>query len=673
MEAFRRRVQSFLSPPENEKEKAPAAALKERRLANLHQVMALDNALKGGAGFGLARFGPPVAERVQALGKDEKRFWVNEEEVPPAMQADLGTRQRRSCIFNTVTQGSRLEINWRAHRPSLFQTVDQGSVGWVSRHWLYFKAGLRGGYQFDIHHRRHNDILNSYRSCGVWYIQLEYLVVGNFILGPWLSNSNWNLVCEAGREFFKSFTFDNQLFKMCYPWIAVDLNRGVEPAGFGTAEHAEELWAQLPYNPIFVNKGFAAKTSRWFSWSQKVSGMMPNLSVLLLVLLYISIHRGNISSTRDVPEFLVPAAKAPAPAGSSSSRPSPAAGSSSDLAPPSSSGAERLSVKQSNSEMERLRRSNPNTLMMVVHILSNRTTRRIAQCMLRLTSHVHEAHNLTVTQLKTQSGSLDWHVEAATGSYNKYLSAIFSELTDDGLLCAANFATDPESILSDSCFKEEALVAETALDLAREMIFNEIVSMAFYTHRPFAKFAALLHHDSNKRADAFKWCKELFEALTNAEEAVHSGKHPKLQQFLDSMLWPKALWGREILISIAEAQFQALPEAQAREVQGVFRGMTSTKGVEDAFGNCSEECGGSKAGKLGRTARFHRVAVSPLLQEMDRPPVVIDNRAKYASSVCSKQQRLAMKLYEGCKSEPSLGHDVMSSLTSERQDRFVES
>lgn len=149
----------------------------------------------------------------------------------------------------------------------------------------------------------------------------------------------------------------------------------------------------------------------------------------------------------------MPAAKAPAPAGSSSRsspRPPPAAGPSLIPAPPFSSGAERLSVKQASSGMERLRRSSPNTLIVVAHILSNRTARRFAQCVFRLTSHVHEAHTLTVTQLKTQSGSLDWYAEAATGSYNKYLSAIFPGLRDGGLLCAANFATDPESILIDS-------------------------------------------------------------------------------------------------------------------------------------------------------------------------------------------------------------------------------
>ena len=65
----------------------------------------------------------------------------------------------------------------------------------------------------------------------------------------------------------------------------------------------------------------------------------------------------------------------------------------------------------------------------------------------------------------------------------------------------------------------------------------------------------------------------------------------------------------------------------------VFRGLSSTKAVEDTFGLYADEQRQHKAGRLGRLARWHRAEASPLLAEFDRKGVKIDNKAKFAASV----------------------------------------
>lgn len=111
--------------------------------------------------------------------------------------------------------------------------------------WMFAKVKMRGGFLFDLNHRRNNNIIDAYKRSGMWYVQLEYMLVANFVFGPFGKNANWNTVSEAGRECLLSLDHKNELYNLLYEYIALDLNGGTAPHGFGTSEHMERLWLDL--------------------------------------------------------------------------------------------------------------------------------------------------------------------------------------------------------------------------------------------------------------------------------------------------------------------------------------------------------------------------------------------------------------------------------------------
>lgn len=112
---FKDQVQSFLSPGQAVSAKS-LPSLTQTFVANKHLLVALDNALVSGVGYGLDRFLPTT--RVGRLRPGERRYFVPQSEVPEALRKDEDEISRRSCIL--APDGStRLEVKWDEPRPSL--------------------------------------------------------------------------------------------------------------------------------------------------------------------------------------------------------------------------------------------------------------------------------------------------------------------------------------------------------------------------------------------------------------------------------------------------------------------------------------------------------------------------------------------------------------------------
>ena len=653
--AFRERVQSALH--DTGPIRKAAAPLRHKYQANTRQVQALDNALQQGAGISIATFVPAV--HVGALKAGERRYFVDASTAPAHLTNENDDRTRRSCIIDTTSKATRLEVPWHSNRPALFSVVDQGAVGWPSKHWLYMKLQLRGGYSFDPPHRRSNNIMNAYKQVGVWAVQLEYSVVFNFLQGPWKRHANFQICRQAAMEYFSNFDHEDELFRLIYDWIALDTNAGRPPRGMGSEDHMKQTLQSLSENCIFQTQGHTVKTNRWFAWQKRFKAMESNLSVLLLVLLYMGLHKNRFARISDIPYFggvyagiFKAAEKAPEAA------PSPledaGAASSSDRPP------ERMSVKASTAEVERLRDASSNTAHMVTCILANRSNRRVAMVMCHITFPVEEAHILQVTQCKTQAGTMHWYACQAAREYDEYLARTWGVLHDEAFLTAVGFGAR-EGTLSDTTFDEDDMIAETAVDLARNIVGNEIITMSSYSHRPFCKFAAALHLDAQVRSDLLAWCARAFSALEKAEaKAVEEDKADtwKLKEYIGDMLWPLSVWDREVLVAGAETDWQHWPMDVLSEFQAVFRGFVSTKPVEDTFGIYSDEARQSKSGRLGRCARWHRAMASPLLEEVDRKGPPIDGKAKYAAG----GGIVPNTIFEAKVAKPSMGQEVLDTL-----------
>lgn len=113
------------------------------RLANTHYLCALDNAMRGGIGQGLARF--CCLRRPVALGPHQRRYFISSEE---AGMAPGGAEH--SCIIDDSTGKRWLECpaarlpSGERDRPKLVLAADRGLVGFPAVRYLLEQTPVRG-------------------------------------------------------------------------------------------------------------------------------------------------------------------------------------------------------------------------------------------------------------------------------------------------------------------------------------------------------------------------------------------------------------------------------------------------------------------------------------------------------------------------------------------------
>ena len=140
------RARSFLTVRKDPKVKRPKRPpkLKDTYLANKYSMKALDNALQHGIGWGLSSF--VAARPVVALKRSEKRYYVAVDTLPEnsAVRSASKGRKRRSCIWNTESKSSKLEVHWGAPRRTLVGFLDMGTVGVVLEVLALLEAACGG-------------------------------------------------------------------------------------------------------------------------------------------------------------------------------------------------------------------------------------------------------------------------------------------------------------------------------------------------------------------------------------------------------------------------------------------------------------------------------------------------------------------------------------------------
>ena len=103
-------------------------------------------------GFGYKNFA--MARKPARLKPSERRVFIPAEDLQDTMAKDLNIL-RRSCIIDDETGESQLEVIWSG-RKALFEMLDGGSIGLNYKFFMYGDAGVRGSFQIDPCHTRHN-------------------------------------------------------------------------------------------------------------------------------------------------------------------------------------------------------------------------------------------------------------------------------------------------------------------------------------------------------------------------------------------------------------------------------------------------------------------------------------------------------------------------------------
>lgn len=148
------------------------------RLANTHYLCALDNAMCGGIGQGMARF--CCLRRPVALGPHQRRYFISSEE------AGMAPLYHRRLHRQAVVGMPGGPVAFRRARPPKVGLGGRPGACRIPCGALLARANASaGGRLLDPWHLIAGDIGNAINMTGEWAIVLEYLIVLNLPIEPW--------------------------------------------------------------------------------------------------------------------------------------------------------------------------------------------------------------------------------------------------------------------------------------------------------------------------------------------------------------------------------------------------------------------------------------------------------------------------------------------------------
>ena len=178
--------------------KTPKTNLKTAKLANKFSLMATDHILQGAIDDNLRNY--RVDSTVRFPLKDfEQRFMVPLADLPPELRTDdvAQGRVQRSCILDTRTGETTLELMSTSHKKSLHVHADKGPCSRSSLVWLFTAGKARGLYHWDPLHMKHNLHLSVLRSLKLAGARHEMCLVSSCGLGPWSGCGHHGKYSEA--------------------------------------------------------------------------------------------------------------------------------------------------------------------------------------------------------------------------------------------------------------------------------------------------------------------------------------------------------------------------------------------------------------------------------------------------------------------------------------------
>ena len=604
-------------------------SLKQIRLANKHHLQAIDHALRQGAKLPLSSF--VAAKPCQPLASHERRFWVSVDSLPAAILAASKDRVRRSCIEDTTTKRTRLEVSWNSVRQVLHSWLDQGVVGWHSQPWLYCDKRVRGFFWCDPSHRRWDNTLNSINRADLGWMKDEVMLAMSSSSGPWEGAANYQSMRECIHEYTSNYDVSDPLYQALYERIAFDWRSGQGGMAVGSDEDQADVFSQFEDMATFNCKGERTQSGRWFQFIRRFRSFKKCWSAMLLACLYMSIISNWHQSLCECPLFasigvrfgsakssVFPKGHVGAPAAASTSEPSGSAGGAA-----ASTDSSKQPVAQSNKHLDEVRRSCKNTMHLTCQILAKSSTRSCMIGVESITAALEKEFGCTSIDTSTQKGCLEWRTSMAGGLRVDHVVNMLQAMNDSHVLVEMGMVQCGawrDCLLSKA--DGEAIMGHLSVFL-REMLAHEIMYLRVYSHWLPGKFAALVSHDSAVRSDALRFCEDVWTTICDAEAAAAANDDVFLRTFLRDQLWTWSTWPREVLIGLAECRFQRVPSDLQDELCDSFGSMVGTVEIENSFNLIRRKARHHIANKLGTISSFVDCVNGDVLPDTDKPPVKV--------------------------------------------------
>ena len=99
----------------------------------------------------------------------------------------------------------------------------------------------------------------------------------------------------------------------------------------------------------------------------------------------------------------------------------------------------------------------------------------------------------------------------------------------------------------------------------------------------------------------------MWDSLELVEKEAHTPKAQAARHLLECMMWPVLPTAREWLLAAWECSFARFPQDILDEIREVAQGWANNQPVESTHGVIADAARQSKAGKLTRMGKWHRI------------------------------------------------------------------
>eukprot|EP00971_Amphidinium_carterae_P247048 4906247-Amphidinium_carterae.1 len=278
-------------------------------------------------------------------------------------------------------------------------------------------------------------------------------------------------------------------------------------------------------------------------------------------------------------------------------------------------------------------------------ILCSAGSLALFNCVTDLTDPMERTFWSTVQALETSRGALEWHTNMCSLD-RVWHDEVWDTLTSPSFALRLGLTTRGADIippLADSIADEVML---SAYMYSLRLIGADALWQENYHSTPPAVFSGLLSENAEDRASTGERIKRLWIATLALESRGHADA--TLQRLLDTIVWRRAPWVRELLISFEECNYERLPTDAEEEVRCAFmRG--GTKIIEDLFGVLRRESTLTLNGRVDALHAYDCTAGSTRIREDDLTAVLPDPTDEVDTKVLVKE------LFDPTCNEFSLG------------------
>lgn len=429
------------------------------------------------------------------------------------------------------------------------------------------------------------------------------------------------------------------------------------------------------------SKGTRVKLGRWQSWFKVTADWKGERSSMLLVLMFAGLKRGWFQSLEELPFGQVaPWAAAAAQAFRDDGQPVMAiadeeqaapiadAGSSqptstssavveaSSPAAPEQASARALglppcaqlpaamvggapsvpaeaprTVRASNEELRKVRSGCKNTLHFRTLSLGDGFSNQVTDMVDSVCEPANTMFNKGLTMTKSRDGSLAFHLRLCHGGFGQVIADMFQKIVDPPTMARIGFLTQEEAPFCDeAALMQDGYLANLMCTVWMNVSKNMLLSCMGYSHRLPGLFIGILDADDGRRQATLERLRRWFGLLQEADTQAH--RDPWVRKFLDSLIWPRMTWVREVMAMMYEVDFTAPTREILTAVEGYANSFLSTRVDEDVFNMCRQREHAQSAETISRAGRYHVAMCSDLLESYGYEPVRVTSRDRGLTS-----------------------------------------